>query len=231
MPRLAGSFLRGRRLELGIAETTLAWSLGVSPMTVRHIEGSGEPVNYDLRFLANYAAALGVSFAQLFDDEPAPTTGSAPWRDVQRVGAALAGAGGRSRIDALSQALEWSPERTRLALDDLSAKVQPAGMRLVWVADTEVVLGPAAGAREVAGAQVRRTIEHSGMSAAEFRCVAQVLKAGGHHNAGSISSGTLSRLIAAGIVQAERTGPRGNHDRRRVEVQLTEQARFDLCIE
>jgi transcriptional regulator with XRE-family HTH domain len=230
MPRLAGAFLRARRLELGIAEVTLAWSLGVSPMTLRRIEAGGDPLNYDLRFLANFADRLGISFDELFDEAGEPARAGAPWRDVERVGAALAGAGGRSRVDALAAALGWSPERTRLALDDLAVKVRPAGMRVVWAGDTEVVLGPRAGAREVAGAQVWRSIEANGVSAAEFRCIA-LLARSRHHNAGSDDAVVLKRLISAGVVASERTGKKGSSDLRRTEVRLTDRARFDLCLD
>jgi hypothetical protein len=128
---------------------------------VRRIEGGGDAVNYDLWFLSKYAGALGVEFGDLFDpDGDDPVATDADPGDVEAVGAMLATADGRSAIDALAGALDWSLEHTRLALDGLTTTLEPAGLRLVGAADTEVLLTPRPGFEERPPEPVRRSIDY-----------------------------------------------------------------------
>lgn len=233
LPALAGDRIRQRRLSLGLSETGLSRSLGVSPMTVRRVEEGGTPVNYDLRFIAAYAAALGLEFADMFDisDLGGAAPDGAADDDPATVGAVLAASGGRAHIDALATALGWTLERTRLALDDLEPRVRAAGMRLVWFADTEVLLAPADGHDEVTAAHLSRAVEVAGVNVTEFHVIRQLAQSGPvKHWAGS-DARLLARLVAAGLVRAGRTGATGHKGRQRTEVALTDRTLYDLCLD
>lgn len=236
IPTLDGPRLRARRLELRIAETALARSIGVSPMVLRRIETNGAGINYDLRFLARYAAALGIDTLDLFDTGPPShdtepdTTGDG---DVERVGAVLAGSFGRVEIDALAEALGWSVERCRFALGVLEERLAGCGIRVLFGADAEVVLVPAAGEHEAVLAHGDRTVGLTGLSLREAALVAQLVEVGPSQKAGDRN--TQRRLVNLGIVENVRVRPTTAQTAQSspgpMQVRLTRQARFDLGLD
>jgi hypothetical protein len=201
-------------------------------MTVRRIEEGCDPLVYDMRFLAGFAGALGVEFSDLFDWDTPPARGTRGGSDdVERAGAVLAGSGGRATIDALATALAWTIERTRLALAGLEVAVTGAGMRLIWFADTEVLLAPVDGVAVEVESQIASAIVTGGMNVAEFEVICQLARSGPVRHRSASNVNVLSRLISAGAVQVERTGREGRDSRQVTEVQLTDAARFDLCLD
>jgi len=230
LPRFAGDRLRQRRLELGIAETALASTLAVTPMVVRLIEAGGS-ANHDLRFLARYAAALGLEVLDLFDAAQS-TPDSAPTRrpDAERLGAALVASGGTLNVDAAAEELGWSPERTRLAADSLEAAVRSAGMRLVWHGGADVFLAPADGETPTVAAVGARSIGTYGLTRAEAEVLVGVLDAGSRIHRSGAPAVVLSWLTSSGVIRNDRTGPVGQRNLRRVEIAASARTLYDLYL-
>ena len=235
LPSLNSRRLRERRLELGLSEHGLARSLGVSPSTVRRAEdGTGDPANHDLQFVARYAAALGIDFADMFTPEDRTTDQqrhSGRTKDAVTVGAVLAASGGRAHVDALASAVGWPVEQVRLALDDIGAQLPTIGMRLVWVADTEVLIAPADGHNDVAATHLRRALEVTGLNVAEFTIIDRLVRTGPALHRASADPQLHARLRSTGLIRTDRAGPAGARVRQRTEVALTEETRWDLCLD
>lgn len=238
LPRFDGARLRRRRLELGIAEDAFARSLGVTPTTLRHLE-AGNSANHDLRFLTRYSAALGLDFIDLFEtpttevparDGPAPGAPTDERRtdDARRVGAALVASGGELHVDSLAEALGWSPERTRLALDDLEGRVRACGMRLVWRGGTRVLLAPEDGEAPAVARHSRRQLETFGLNRAEAITIVRLLHGARSHTGQNPL--TERRLGVAGVVRNDRSGRPGRRDLPRVNIALSDQTRYDLYL-
>lgn len=232
-----GERLRRRRFDLGLSETALSRSLGVSPMTLRHIEQSGPISGHTMRFVVAYAASLGLHPLDVFIDDRGPVAGPGldpvegdAASDVGTVGATLVGSFGTMRIDGLAQALEWSPERTRLALDGLAAVAPALGMRVVIIGDTDVLLAPAEGHTEAVAVEAFGTIEECGLGVADFRLVSRLARTGRSTYRKQTSDQTMRRLVAADIVETGRSGTSGYRDVPKVAVGLTDRTLFDLCL-
>ena len=54
--------------------------------------------------------------------------------------AVVVASGGAVHVDVLAGALEWSPERVRLALDAAAVVLPAVGLRVVWLGDSAVEL-------------------------------------------------------------------------------------------
>jgi len=229
LPRFDGERLRRRRIELGIAEDTLARSLGVTPTTLRHMEGANS-ANHDLRFLTLYAERLGLHFTDLFQaPDDAPTDGGpVEVDDARRVGAALVAAGGELHADTLAEVLEWSPERARLAFDGLDRALRACGMRVVWSGDAQVLLAAEDGEADTVARHVREHTRATGLKRADAVVLARLLDGPQTHTGTSRVS--LRRLVAAGIAVNERKVRTHKLGAPRVEIAVTDQARYDLYL-
>lgn len=235
--RFDGERLRRRRFELGLSETALSRSLGVSPMTLRHIERSGTVSGHTVSFVVAYAQALGLHPLDVFTDDRSTSPASTPNDedatgdgDARLVGSVLVGSFGSVRIDGLAKALGWTPERTRLALEELAAVVPAVGMRVVVIGDTTVILAPQAGHGSVVAAEAGDALAECGLAPSEFPLVSRLARAGPTTQRKQHDDRTLRRLASAGVLEVGRTGPPGKRGMRRVEVRLSDLARFDLCL-
>jgi transcriptional regulator with XRE-family HTH domain len=125
--------LAERRVRSGHSTLSLAGHLGVSVATVRAVEGGADPARYEYGLLCRYAEALGLEVPQMFRATVVCTDGPDVGDDAAHVVAVIVAAGGVVQIDQLAEALEWPPQRVRVALDDAAKLLPGVGLRLVWL--------------------------------------------------------------------------------------------------
>lgn len=132
-PRLARQRVRTRRLELGLSERDVAAHWGVSTAVVRNVESGLVASDLSLGQLAKLAAILGLDLLELLEggteaeQDATPNEGAG---DAAVLGSLLADTRVLVPIEALAEALGWDLDRTRLALDDLEARLRVTGLRV-----------------------------------------------------------------------------------------------------
>lgn len=127
-PLLEGARIRRLRLQAGYSHRRLARMLGVSASTIRGLE---EGTNHDqlpLTLIDQLAQHLAVSIPELFGRPDSEAV--MPACDDRIIEAALRCATGLIAIADLADAMDWTLERTRSALDALDERVQPTGTRM-----------------------------------------------------------------------------------------------------
>lgn len=211
-----------RRIRVGHSVLSLAGHLGVSAATVRALEGGASPTDYELGILTRYAQALGLEFDELFAGPPAPSA------DTGSVIALLHSTGGTAHLDALGEALGWTPERTVAALRAADGPAATVGLRIAWFGDVAVTLVPELAATDAVVTYSARAIQSAGLNRDAARVVATLAA---RSTLAYSESPSLRQLLDAGIVEfapaTKKATPRGGVRR---TLRLTEQARYDLCL-
>lgn len=119
----------------------------------------------------------------------------------------LMDAAGWVDVDDLSSALDWTPDRTLVALDSLQYEAQRCGLRLAWTNDREVRLCAAPNDRQALREITARDIDRQGLSRSEARVLHLLLRSRqGDARAESLVARyrvEVSRLVAAGLVASD----------------------------
>ena len=132
----------------------------------------------------------------------------------------------------MAETLEWSPERTRLALDAAAQALPDLGLRLVWFGDSAVELLADIDLASPASKLTTRSIEVAGFRRDGARLLWQLaVKA----KLARVENPVLEhQLIDAGFVEQETKPPKdqqGHQRGTRVALRLTDRARLDLCLD
>lgn len=226
--RFATGRLIERRLRADVSVQGLAGNLGVSAATIRGIEGGTDPQGYTFGFLERYAASLGLAFDELFEDDTSVGTGDV----AAAVGALQAAAPGWVETTALAAVLGWEPERLYLALLEAVESLEEVGLRVAWDGDVAVRLLPVVAVADRGVSLARQVLERSGLRRAEARLVLDVLNAG--QLSRSDNRPVTVRMVDANVltyVKKQRKAGQQKHHGVRDMLQLTDEARFNLCLD
>lgn len=136
IPVINGQLVRTRRLEVGLSERALASIAGISLATLTDIEDhDGRDRHIKLIGLFRLAEALDLTPMQLVDVRPADAPTPEPGRgdaqdDADAVGHLLFEARVVLNIDDVAQALGWTYQRTRQALQCLDGRLKGTGFHV-----------------------------------------------------------------------------------------------------
>lgn len=233
---LDGAKIRDRRLALGLSETVLGQALGVSAHVIDNLEHGGNHSHLSIQFITDLASLLGADVTDLlavdYQHRQAPVTGDAVADDDPETVGRCLGNIGRTHVDELSRALDWTIGRTRLALMQLEDLLEPAGLRLGWVADTEVEIVPATGLDvECAQASRQSTIAY-GLRAREAAVVYSLFD-GPMTQYDRQNAIAVGRLRSVDLVMTDMlygTREQRNAKKRDEAARLTDTARFNLFL-
>lgn len=224
--RFASALLADRRVRVGHSTQTLAHHLGVTPSVVRAVEGGADPSRYEYGLLDRYAEALGLEVPELFEDDALEAR--AQDDDVAVVVSLVANTGGRVQLSPLCEALGWSPERVRAALDAAPERLALVGLRLVAFGDAAVELVGTPGQSGEVVSLSARSVESYGLNSTQAKLVYEL--SGGGKKQRSETPGT-QQLLDAEIIEYDQTlsnSPKGGV---RAAVRLSKKGRFDLCLD
>lgn len=135
---LDAAFIRARRLELGLSERRMAALLGssMSQSVVRALEAGKNHAELTLSDIARICAVLGLQLDDVLTTGRTtaapvhgPSTKAQHLDDVtSRLGAALFEIGTLVPIESLAATLDLTLDQVDAALDELHARLQPAGL-------------------------------------------------------------------------------------------------------
>lgn len=135
-------------------------------------------------------------------------------------------------MDDLSSALDWTPDRTLVALDALECEARRCGQRLAWTNDREVRLCAAPNDRQALRDITARDIDRHGLSLSEAKVLHLLLQS----RQGDVRADAraaryrvdVGRLVAAGLVASD--VPVRDHNRR-VSASAAEKLRLSDAAE
>lgn len=220
-------WLQARRRQVGHTTWSVSTHLGVSPATIRAIEGGASPAIYPFGLLDRYAAALGCRIDDLFDEGGCDVE----LTEVAQVVATIVAAGGHVLIDVAADALGWTPEHIRDVLREAAGKLDTVGLALTWRADSAVTIVPSAVAVTPTTPLAWASVAATGLNEPQARVIATLARTGRLNRTASTMASSM--LIDAGLVEhstSHRTSPHIHHGVR-AAVQLSDTTRYDLVLE
>lgn len=219
------AWIRQRRLTLGMEQGQLAELMSLtSGESIRRLERDSNQAQFTLAQVSLLADALGASVGEMLTADERSDTG--PADDIEAVGALLAAAATRVPVDELATALDWTLDRTLAALDGLTDQLQRCGQRLQWVADVDVQVVAAAdpGPLDHLSESMVRVRGLNIEEAAELEALMKGVKRARRHG----PQVHIPRLVGAGLVSVV---PSVDMDHARHNLELTDAARFNLCLD
>lgn len=184
-------------------------------------QGGARAARHQFGVLTSYAAALGLTFDQLFDGRVT----SAPADDVAAVAGTLTAAGGTVHLDRLCRALRLKPERVRAAGEH---------SRRLGCGSPSTPMCPSPctstlrSCRRSLTCRVR-TSPHAGLTREQARLLVTVATAGTANQSDRLKTATA--LVDAGLLEYVKRPARTTRHGTRAALRLTKSARFDLVLD
>lgn len=230
---LDGRLIRRLRFLRGLSQSQLAAATGVNEQVIYRLEHGSRQNTLTVSFIVDLAHALGAQPVELIrPTEPAAGGDVIADGDIATVGSMLMDAAGWVDVDDLAGALDWTPDRTLVALDSLQCEAQRCGQRLAWTNDREVRLCAAPNDCQALRDITVRDIDRQGLSRSEAKVLHLLLRSRqGDAQAASVAARyrvEVGRLVAAGLVDGD--VPVRDHNRR-VRASAAEKLRLSDAAE
>ena len=217
--------IRARRVSVGLSPQALADVIAASSTeTIRRLEEGSDQGQISLATITTLADALGATIGELLIDDQQPER--TPSDDAAALGALLASAERWCPIEHLATATGWPLDRTLAALDELDRRLALVGQRLARAGDRDVRIVPALDGEEHLPELAGRNVAYDGIRLDEAIIIFGL--AGGRIPPRSTPQMmALRHLRAAGIVTYSDDDKKS---RIRGDLKLTDEARFNLCL-
>lgn len=213
-----------RRRELRLSTSALAACTGTSAGVIIRIEKGHDQGKLDLRLVVDLARALGVAVSELIvgtsPSGPLQVEPSTPGADVQTLGSMLSTASGWVGIDELCDATGWDLSRVQVGLSGLETGAGALGLGLAW-AGWDVALVPAT---IIKVPNVKPAGNRQGVNIDACRLLYRLTLGQSENQLRRESPEARRRLITVGLA-------RNAGDKHDPILELTEEARFNLCLD